>query len=255
MCLRSIRDIFYCNIFDLRAFTSPQCLMSGFNFHSYLLNFTPLVCLPIHFHFVLISYSLPFDYWVWAWNSFHAWQNSTFSLFTVWPASILSSALSTWILVSTHLIITYFITTSYNSLSTFALLTSRSTECKESVFLQFCVKIQSSIHQIFTRGTFHRIFTSLPLMQHFPMFNYRPFSFCCFPIFFFFFITALQVPSKGYIYKISIGPVKRPHTLVFCFKQNFLFGNSLIPPSLEHPQKVHAVSIDPDIPPLREFGL
>ena len=225
MCLRSIGDIFYCNIFYLRAFTSPQCLMSGFNFHSYLLNFTPLVCLPIHFHFVLISYSLPFDYWVWAWNSFHAWQNSTFSLFTVWPASILSSASSTWILVSTHLIITYFITTSYNSLSTFALLTSRSTECKGSVFLQFCVKIQSSIHQIFTRGTFHRIFTSLPLMQHFPMFNYRPFSFCCFPIFFFFFFFHYSPPSP--IQRIYIQDFNRscqaPSHVSFLLQTKFPF--------------------------------
>ena len=55
---------FHCNIFDVGVFTSPQCFLCGFSFHSYLLNFTPLICLPIHFHFVFISFFLPFDYWV-----------------------------------------------------------------------------------------------------------------------------------------------------------------------------------------------
>ena len=35
---------FYRNIFDSHVFILPQCLISGFNFHSYLLNFTTLIC-------------------------------------------------------------------------------------------------------------------------------------------------------------------------------------------------------------------
>ena len=57
------------------------------------------------------------------------------------------------------------------------------------------------------------------------------------------------------LYRISIGPDKPPHTLFFCFKKNLLFGDSPISPLAGTPPKVHAVPIDPDIPPLRELGL
>ena len=49
---------------------SPQDRMSGFNFHSYLPNFTSsLICIPIHFHFIFVLFSFPFDYCVWAQTS------------------------------------------------------------------------------------------------------------------------------------------------------------------------------------------
>ena len=82
------------------------------------------------------------------------------------------------------------------------------------------------------RGPSHRILTSLPLRQHFPIFHYRTSSFCCLPVSFS--IAALQVPSPpnplSFIYKISIGPDKPPHTLFFCFKKNYFFGDSPISP-------------------------
>ena len=107
------------------------------------------------------------------------------------------------------------------------------------------------------RGPSHRILTSLPLRQHFPIFHYRTSSFCCLPVSFF--IAALQVPSPpnplSVIYKISIGPDKPPHTLFFCFKKNYFLEIAPFSPLAGTPPKAHAVPIDLDIPPLRELGL
>ena len=91
------------------------------------------------------------------------------------------------------------------TVSFFAPLARWSTVCKGKVFRQFCDKIQSSIHQIFTR-CFQQFlqnrhtwrvpqhFHKPSIKQRFPTFHYRTSSFCCFPIFF---VRILQAPFNN----------------------------------------------------------
>ena len=54
---------------------------------------------------------------------------------------------------------------------------------------------------------------------------------------------------------ISVGPDKPCHMLFFHFKQNSLFGAPFFLHIGTTLLNVHAVSIDPDAPPLLELGL
>ena len=119
----------------------------------------------------------------------------------------------------------------------------------------------SCLYRTITHGKFHKIFTippppipppPPPLKWGFPTFHYRTSSFCCHHILFQF-QSFLTPNSLQKINNISIGPGKPPHTF-FCFKQNSLSGAPFFPPHWNTPSKVHAVSIDPDVPPLMQLG-
>ena len=108
---------------------------------------------------------------------------------------------------------------------------AKSTVCKGSVFPQICDKIQSSIHQIFTRCIQHSsVSIELSHMEeHSPScsillcFTIEPLRFVAFP----FFYCSPPNPLQR-IYEISIDSGKPPHSLVFHSKQNFLFGDFLL---------------------------
>ena len=130
--------------------TTPQGLMPGFNFHSFFPNFTlSLICLPIHFHLIFV---LLFSIWLLTLSLNFTLSQVGFNISTICTLNNIQfqfCAIKCYALQYVW-IFTHFIT-NHNSLSFFALLTSWSTVCKGSVFLQFCGKIQSNIYQIFTR--------------------------------------------------------------------------------------------------------
>ena len=108
---------------------------------------------------------------------------------------------------------------------------------QRSVFLQFCDKTQSSIHQILTRciqqflqdGHAWRV----PQNFHRPPSNNVSSHFTIETLLsvaspFFLHYNPPKLPQT--IHKISIDPDKVPHTLFFCIKQNSLFRDS--PPSI-----------------------
>ena len=148
-------------------------------------------------------------------------------------------------------------------------LYAKEVKCISAVLWQNAIK-QSTIHQIFIRcihvsiGPSHMESSTRfsqsppipppppPLKWGFPTFHYRTSSFCCHHILFQF-QSFLTPNSLQKINNISIGPGKPPHTF-FCFKQNSLSGAPFFPPHWNTPSKVHAVSIDPDVPPLMQLG-
>ena len=189
--------------------------MSRFSFHSYLLNFTPLFCLPIHFHFIFISFSFPFDYWVWAWTQ-----------------------------LASHFLQYLLVDQLYVKKVYFCSFVTKSNQA----FTKYSPVVFNSFYRTIThRGLYHRIFTSLPLKHHFPTVHIEPLPSIASP--FFFHCSPLSPLQR--IYKISIDPDKPPHTALnkISFLEIFIFLSLL-----EH-SPVHAVSINPNIPPLRESGL
>ena len=124
------------------------------------------------------------------------------------------------------------------------------TKCNQAS-TKYSPDVFKSFYRIVTHGEFHGIFTVPPPVKwSFSKFHYRTSSFCCLPIFF---IKKLQVPSKRYtIFQYVLASLL---TLYLSASNKIPFLEPHFSTTLEHPLKVHAVSIDPDVPPLLELGL
>ena len=118
-------------------------------------------------------------------------------------------------------------------------MTSWSTVCKGTVYLQFYDKIQSNICQIFP-DVFSSFYRTVPYNFHkpplppsngvSPNFPTKP---LLLPLIFF----DQETPSPlQKMHNISVGLDKPPHMLFFCFKQSSLFGASFSS-TVEHPLK------------------
>ena len=160
--------------------------MSRFSFHSYLLNFTPLFCLPIHFHFIFISFSFPFDYWVWAWTQ-----------------------------LASHFLQYLLVDQLYVKKVYFCSFVTKSNQA----FTKYSPVVFNSFYRTVTHGgLYHRIFTSLPLKHHFPTVHIEPLPSVASP--FFFSLQPSKPPPKN-IKDFNRSWQASSH----CSKQNFLFEN------------------------------
>ena len=189
--------------------------MSRFSFHSYLLNFTPLFCLPIHFHFIFISFSFPFDYRVWAWTQ-----------------------------LASHFLQYLLVDQLYVKKVYFCSFVTKSNQA----FTKYSPVVFNSFYRTVTHGGLYIGFSQAsPSSIISPRFILN--LFLLLPLYFFFHCSPLSPLQR--IYKISIDPDKPPHTAPnkISFLEIFIFLSLL-----EH-SPVHAVSINPNIPPLRESGL
>ena len=125
------------------------------------------------------------------------------------------------------------------------------TKCNQES-TKYSADLFNSFYRTLThRGPSHRIFTKLPIMQHFPTYHYRNSSICCLYIFFHY-----SHPSPiQRIHKISKKFLTSLLTCYFSTSNKISFLQIAPSPLLETPPKVYAVSIDPDIPALRELGV